>query len=107
MDRYYPIRDITMNYTEIIEVERIGNPTVVFPSRQRHYIENGDRLTFRGDSHSDMMERGETYRFVGKTKKEPTDSVWVEHEETGERVQLYNEDFRYYLLGNCFEIHDV
>jgi hypothetical protein len=94
-----------MNWTEVTDVESIGNPTVVYLGHTRHYINPRDKLTFRGDSHSDMLQNGLTYRYVGETKNEPNDAVFFEYQN--ERIKLYREDFDYYLMNGCFEIHDA
>lgn len=95
-----------MNWTEVISVESIGNPTKIFVGRSRHYISRGDRITFRGDSHPEMFTNGKTYRYIGQTQNEPNDSVFFE-DSNGGRIKLYREDFEHYLLEGCFEIHDV
>jgi hypothetical protein len=95
----------TMNWTEVTDVDSIGNPTKVWLGRTRHYINSGDKLTFRGDSRPDMLENGVTYTYIGKTKDEPNDSIYLEHQN--ERIKLYRTDFDFYLMNGCFEIHDA
>lgn len=95
------------HYTEIVDVENIGRTTTIFVGREREYINPLDELTYVGDSTGSSLEGGQRYVFLGPRRYEPQDSVFLSPVDSEERVQVYNTDFRYYLLNGCFQLHNL
>lgn len=91
-------------WTDVTDAMRDGDTIDVWVGRTHtklHYTE----LTFVGDEHPELFERGETYRLVtNAVPSPPVGKHTFENIESRERLTAYYEDVRYYLLNGCFHV---